>query len=242
MIIIKAKFDAQFLVTGNLEKVERVEYSNGTKELLKITLKAGEDYMTYTMFNTKKEPQRIRSLMTKLRKGDFLKAQGTVSLSDYEDKQGNVRQIQNYTAFYTEHVDEIQHPRAFVTIAGILKKKVDKEDLGGKEITIRVFDEFRQENNEYTLSVDEKMSEYFDSINEGDNITVTAEYINRIVADVPTNGMKVYGETIEGIVPAGMKRKSERKINVISGSIIAEASELEEEDNNFDIDNDDIPF
>lgn len=242
MIIIKAKFDAQFLVTGNLEKVERVEYSNGTKELLKITLKAGEDYMTYTMFNTKKEPQRIRSLMTKLRKGDFLKAQGTVSLSDYEDKQGNVKTSQNYTAFYTEHVDEIQHPRAFVTIAGILKKKVDKEDLGGKEITIRVFDEFRQENNEYTLSVDEKMSEYFDSINEGDNITVTAEYINRIVADVPTNGMKVYGETIEGIVPAGMKRKSERKINVISGSIIAEASELEEEDNNFDIDNDDIPF
>lgn len=241
MIIIKAKFDAQFLVTGNLEKVERVEYSNGTKELLKITIKAGEDYMTYTMFNTKKEPQRIRSLMTKLRKGDFLKAQGTVSLNEYEDKQGNVKTTQNYTAFYTEHVDEIQHPRAFVTIAGILKKKVDKEDLGGKEITIRVFDEFRQENNEYTLSVDEKMSEYFDSINEGDNITVTAEYINRIVADVPSNGMKVYGETIEGIVPAGMKRKSERKINVISGSIIAEASELED-DGFFEIDNDDIPF
>ena len=194
------------------------------------------------MFNTKKEPQRIRSLMTKLRKGDFLKAQGTVSLSDYEDKQGNVRQMQNYTAFYTEHVDEIQHPRAFVTIAGILKKKVDKEDLGGKEITIRVFDEFRQENNEYTLSVDEKMSEYFDSISEGDNITVTAEYINRSVADIPASDMKVYGETVEGIVPAGMKRRYERKINVISGSIIAEASELEEEDNTFDIDNDDIPF
>lgn len=242
MIIIKAKFDAQFLITGNLEKVERVEYSNGTKELLKITIKAGEDYFTYTMFNTKKDPQRIRSLMTKLRRGDFLKAQGTVSLSDYEDKQGNVRQMQNYTAFYTEHVDEIQHPRAFVTIAGILKKKVDKEDLGGKEITIRVFDEFRQENNEYTLSVDEKMSEYFDSISEGDNITVTAEYINRIVADVSASGMKVYGETVEGVVPAGMKRRYERKINVISGSIIAESSELEEEDNTFDIDNDDIPF
>ncbi len=241
VIAIKTQFDARFLVTGNLEKVERVEYSNGTKELLKITVKAGEDYFTYTMFNTKKDPQRIRSLMTKLRKGDFVKASGTVSVNEYEDKQGNVQTSQNYSAFYTEHVKPTDHARGFVTIAGILKKKVDKEDLGGKEITIRVFDDFRQENNEYTLAVDEKMTDFFDDINEGDNITVTAEYINRSVADVPATGIKSYGEDIEGVIPAGMKRRYERKINVISGKILAEESELED-DSFFDIDNEDIPF
>lgn len=242
MITIKARYDARFLVTGTLEKVERVEYSNGTKELLKITLKAGDDFFTYTMFNTKKEPQRIKSLMTKLRKGDFLKASGTVSLSDYEDKQGNVREMQNYTAFATEHVEEIENPRAFVTISGILKKKVDKEDMGGKEITIRVFDDFRQKNDEYKLSLDEKMAEYYDNISEGDNISVTAEYINRSVADVSSNELTVYGENIDGIIPAGMKRKYERKINVISGLMLVEESELDEEENIFDMNDDDIPF
>ena len=115
--------------------------------------------------------------------------------------------------------------------------------MGGKEVTIRVFDDFRKENSEYTLSVDEKMSGYFDGINEGDNISVTAEYINRSVADISSSNVKIYGEVIDDIVPAGMKRKYERKVNVISGSILAEESELDdEEDTFFDVDNDDIPF
>lgn len=243
VIKIKAQFGTEFLATGVLEKAERIEYANGTKDFLKITLRAGDDYITYSIFNTKKDPQRVKGMMTKLRKGDFLKAQGTVSISEYEDKQGNLRTIQNYTAFYTEHIDKIERPRIFVTIAGILKKKVDKEDMGGKEVTIRVFDDFRKENSEYTLSVDEKMSGYFDGINEGDNISVTAEYINRSVADISSSNVKIYGEVIDDIVPAGMKRKYERKVNVISGSILAEESELDdEEDTFFDVDNDDIPF
>lgn len=241
MIAIKAQFDARFLATGTLEKVKRVEYANGTKELLNITLNSDGNYFTYTMFNTKKEPQRIQSLMTKLRKGDLLKASGTVAVREYEDKQGNVQNTINYSAFATEHLGELTHPRVFITVAGILKKKVDKEEMGGKEITIRVFDDYNKQNQEYTFSVDEKMEQYYEDINEGDNISVTAQYINQAVAEVSSN-VKSYGEEIDDIVPAGMKRTYERKINVISGSILAEESELDEEDEIFDIDNDDIPF
>ena len=243
MIAIKAQFEARFLATGTLEKVERVEYANGTKEFLKMTLKYGEDYITYSFFNTKKDPQRVKSMMTKLRKGDLLKAKGNLSNGEFENKQGNVIITQNYTAFSTEHLGELEHPRVFITMAGILKKKVDKEDMGGKEITIRVYDDFNKKNDEYTLSVDEKMTEYFNDINEGDNISVTAEYLNRAVAEIKSDSIKSYGEELEDVVPAGMKRTYERKINVIQGYILAEESELDDEDDTFfDIDNDDIPF
>lgn len=242
MANIKAQFDARFLATGTLEKVERVEYNNGTKDFLKITLRSGEDYITYSTFNTKKDPQRVKGLMTKLRKGDFLKASGTVSINEYEDRQGNLRTTQNYTAFYTEHVDPSDSPKAFITIAGILTKKVDKEDMGGKEISIRVFDDYSKTNSEYTLSVDTSMEEYYDDINEGDNISVTAEYISRAVAEIKSDGIKSYGAELDDIAPAGMKRTFVNKINVIQGYILAEESELDDEDTFFDIDNDDIPF
>ncbi|NMW84720.1 hypothetical protein HKO22_03040 [Peptoniphilus sp. AGMB00490] len=242
MINIKPQFETRFLATGTLDKVERVEYADGTKELLKLTLKAGEDYFTYTIFNTKKEPQRVRGMMTKLRKGDFLKASGIVSNNEYEDKEGNIRKTQNYTAFYTEHIDEIGSPRVFITIAGILTKKVDKEDLGGKEITIRVFDDYREVNDLYTMSVDEKMGDFFEDVNEGDNISVTAEYINRAVAEIKTDNIKSYGASVEGIAPAGIARKFKNKVNVIQGYILAEESEIDEEETFFEIDNDDIPF
>lgn len=242
VIDIQAQFETRFLARGTLDKVERIEYAEGTKELLKITLKAGEDFFTYSIFNTKKDPQRVRGMMTKLRKGDFLKASGTISNNEYEDKEGNIRKSQNYTAFYTEHVDEIESPKIFVTIAGILTKKVDKEDLGGKEITIRTYNSYQEVNDFFTLSVDEKMSEFFDDINEGDNISVTAEYLNRVVAEIKTENIKSYGADVEGVAPAGIARKFKRKVNVIQGYILAEESEIDEEETFLDIDNDDIPF
>lgn len=242
MINIKAQFDAKFLTTGTLTKAERVEYANGTKEFLKITLKSGEDLIAYSIFNTQKEPQRTRGLMTKLRQGDFLKASGTVSINEFEDRQGNLRSTENYTAFYTEHIEPNENPKTFVTIAGILKKKVDKEDMGGKEITIRVFDDYRKTNNEYTLSIDESMEEYFNDINEGDNISVTAQFINRAVADISTADIKSYGETINDVVPAGVKRKYQKKLNVIQGYILAEESELDDDNEDFNIEDEDVPF
>ncbi|MBU5669623.1 hypothetical protein KQI68_07190 [Peptoniphilus sp. MSJ-1] len=243
MVFIKAQYDARFLASGTLEKIERVEYSNGTKELLKITLKAGEDFITYTTFNTKKDPQRIKRMMTELRKGDFLKARGTVSINEYEDKQGNLRENLNYTAFVTEHIEPIDNPKAYITIAGILKKKIDTETERGKEITIEVYDDFRGKSENYKVSLDESMEGYFDDIEMGDNISVTAEYISRSVADVDTSSMKSYGKTIDNVAPAGVNRKYINKINVVQGYILAEESELEdEEDFPFPVDNEDIPF
>lgn len=243
MIVIKAKFDTKFLATGTLDKAERVEFKSGNGEMLKITIKSGEDYFTFSFFNTKKDPQRVRSMMTKLRKGDFIKTEGSISINEYEDKEGNLRKSQNYSAFYIEHIEEIANPTVFISIAGILKKKVDKEDMGGKEITIRVFDEYKKTNGEYTFDIGDKLSAFYDTANEGDNISVTAVYTNRAVADISSTNIQSFGEELEGITPAGVNRKYERKLDTKQAKILAEESELdEEEDSFFEIDNDDIPF
>lgn len=242
MIVIKAKFDTKFLATGNVDKAERVEFKSGNGEMLKITIKSGEDYFTFSFFNTKKDPQRVREMMVKLRKGDFIKTEGTVSINEYEDKEGNLRKSPNYSAFYIQHIEEIPNPTIFISVAGILKKKVDKEDMGGKEITIRVFDDYRKTNGEYTFGIGDNLESFYDTANEGDNISVTAVYINRLVADISSEHIQSFGEKLEGITPAGVSRKPERKLDVRQAKILAEESELDEEDTFFEIDNDDIPF
>lgn len=243
MIVIKAKFDTKFLATGNVDKAERVEFKSGNGEMLKITIKSGEDYFTFSFFNTKKDPQRVREMMVKLRKGDFIKTEGTVSINEYEDKEGNLRKSPNYSAFYIQHIEEIPNPTIFISVAGILKKKVDKEDMGGKEVTIRVFDDYQKTNGEYTFGIGNKLASFYDTANEGDNISVTAVYTNRPVADILSTNIQSFGEELEGITPAGVNRKFEKKLDVRQAKILAEESELdEEEDTFFEIDNEDIPF
>lgn len=243
VIVIKAKFDTKFLATGILDKAERKEFKSGNGEMLKITIKSGEDYFTFDFFNTKKDPQRVRGMMTKLRKGDFIKTEGSISINEYEDKEGNLRKSQNYSAFYIQHIEEISNPTIFISVAGILKKKVDKEDMGGKEITVRVFDDYRKTNDEYTFGIGNNLESFYDTADEGDNISVTAVYTNRAVADISSEHIQSFGEELDGMTPAGVKRKFERKLDTRQAKILAEESELDEDGEAFfEIDNDDIPF
>ena len=235
-------YSSRFRACGNVQKVEVVEYSNGTKELLKITLKAGEDYITYAVMNTKNDPQKTQNLLLKLREGDFVQTDGNVSTNEYEDRTGNLRVSENFVAFGTNHVEEISDPQIFLTVAGIVKSKMDSDNEDDKKIRISVYDDYSTKTYEYLFRLDKSMADFFDDIDVGDNVSVVAKYVNRTVADINASTTPTYGQQIDGVTPAGMARKRVNEKVILQGFVVAQADDLTDEDDFEAINNDDIPF
>lgn len=240
MILIKTNYQKTFIGRGTVREFQRKTFANDTKDLLELTLTAGDDVFEMTLFNTKKSPQKVMSTIQKLHEGDTVKVGGSISQREYENKMGELRTVNQHTGFYVQHVDEDEHLGIYATFAGIVEKKLEGEETNS--IILKVIDDFSKKVEKYTIEFAKTLDEFFDDIDLLDNISIVAEIRNRTTVDME-NIPNAYGAAIDGVTPAGIKRTYERKFLAVSGYILAKEDELEdEEDVELDIDNEEIPF